>query len=299
MPHHRPFRRPPRRTTPVWLFAALTLAAGASWGAPDAERVARWSEALGETSAADGVLSQPPAALTMEDAVAVRAGYVARLLGRRGPVVGYKAALTSAQSQQRFGLNAPVYGFLLRDMLLASASRLRRPQGALAPMIEADLVVRVGNAAINDAVSAREVLAGLDAVLPFIELPALPFAGAADAPAFVAANAGAWRGVLGAPLALRGDQDWAQRLREVRVRLEGGDGAVLGTGVGANLLGDPLAVVIWLRDALRADGRRLERGDLLSLGSLTAPQAVPWGSEVIATYENLGPEPVTVRLRCE
>lgn len=294
--------RAPRRrraTLGRLLAAVLTLAAGAGWGAPDAERVARWSEALGETSAADGVLTQPPAGLTMEDATAVRAGYVARLLGRRGPVVGYKAALTSAQAQQRFGLNAPVYGFLLRDMLLASASRLHRPNGALAPMIEADLVVRVGSAAINDAASAREVLAALDAVFPFIELPALPFAGAADAPAFVAANAGAWRGVLGAPLALRADQDWAQRLRAVRVRLDDGDGAALGTGVGTNLLGDPLAVVIWLRDALRADGRRLERGDLLSLGSLTPPQAVPWGSEVIATYENLGPRPVTVRVRCE
>ena len=288
------------RRLPLCVVLTLaSLAAGSvpAAAAPDAARVQRWAEALGEVSAADGTLAQPPGSLSIEEASAVRAGYVARLLGRRGPVVGYKAALTSPAAQQRFRLRAPVYGFLLRDMLLPSDAGLTRPAGALAPMIEADLLVRVGSTAINDATTTREVLAALDAAVPFIELPALPFAGPPDAPAFVAANAGAWRGVIGSPVPLRGDPSWALRLRAVRVDLAGADGQVLGTGRGTDLMGDPLRVVLWLRDALRADGRRLERGDLISLGSLTPPQPVPWGQTITASYHGLGDAPVSVRVR--
>jgi 2-keto-4-pentenoate hydratase len=279
------------------VVALLAPALGA--GQEDIDRITRWIEALGELSAADGVLAQPPAGLSAVEAGAVRAGYVARLLPRRGPVVGYKAALTSPAAQARFGLREPVYGFLLRDMLASAGARLRRPAGPLTPMIEADLVVRVGSAALNDAATPREVLAGLDAILPFIELPALPFAQPPDAGAFVAANAGAWRGVLGTPLPLTPGADWARVLRMLEVTLATSAGTTLATGQGSDLLGDPVRVVIWLRDALRADGRRLEQGDLLSLGSLTTPLPVPWGQEIVATYRGLAAGPVTLSVRCE
>lgn len=294
-------RRPAGRRARCWagLLAICLLTPVAASRADTESRVGRWAEALGELSAADGVLARPPAGLSDAEAGAVRARYVATLLPRRGPVVGYKAALTSPAAQQRFGLTAPVYGFLLRDMLLADGARVRRPGGALEPLVEADLVVRVGSAQINDASSPRELLAALDAVLPFIEFPALPYQDQPDAGAFVAANAGAWRGVLGAPIPLQPGTDWARRLPALEVTLATADGTVLGAGSGAALLGDPLRVVVWLRDALHQEGRRLARGDLISLGSLTAPQPVPWGQEVVASYRGLGREEVRVRVRCD
>ncbi len=55
-------------------------------------------------------------------------------------------------------------------MLLPSGSIVPANFGAR-PLFEGDLIVRVGSDAINDATTRQEVLAALDAVIPFIELP--------------------------------------------------------------------------------------------------------------------------------
>jgi 2-keto-4-pentenoate hydratase len=97
---------------------------------------------------------------------------VRRLREDLGPVVGYKAALTSPAAQQRFNLNHPLYGFLLDKMLLDSGDSLPA-DFAVTPMAEGDLMVRVKDASINQASTDAELLAALDAVIPFIELPDL------------------------------------------------------------------------------------------------------------------------------
>jgi 2-keto-4-pentenoate hydratase len=85
-------------------------------------------------------------------------------------------------------------------MLLADGSVVPRAFGGR-PIVEADMLVRVRDAAVMEATSPMEALASLDAVIPFIELadlmvtPGEPM----NADVITAINVGARAGVAGAP----------------------------------------------------------------------------------------------------
>jgi 2-keto-4-pentenoate hydratase len=215
----------------------------------------------------------------------VQVQFVRRLQSTLGPVVGYKAALTSAAAQQRFGVSQPLYGFLLQDMLLESGATLPANFGAR-PVAEGDLIVRVGSADINTAQTDQELLAGLDAVIPFLELPDLVYQDSArvDAAALVAVNVGARAGVMGRPIAMAPTAAWFTRLGQIQVQLVNGRGQTIASGSSQALLGHPLNVVRWLRDTLQSQGVDLRPGDLLSLGSITAPMPVEGETSLRARY---------------
>ncbi len=289
-------------------FAALLACALAV--APAGASPAGASPAGGPDTAAARIARALLSARPLADPPALRAGEgpavgarVRRLLaGRLGPVVGYKAALTSHAARARLGARQPLLGFLLRGMLLAGPRAAIR-LGAQPPLlVEADLLVRVGDAAIDTARADTELAAALDAVIAFVEVPALPYAPAVrlDAELLAAANAGAWLGVTGPAVPLRGTPgERLRRLGAVRVHArDAATGRALGAAGAAALMGHPIHVVRWLRDRLRAEGVRLRAGDLLSLGSLTPPVRARAGLVYEARYEGLGPGgPVTVRVR--
>lgn len=256
------------------------MASAAPPGAPGAPSPAA---GIADAIIEDRRLPAPEPALDAAAAPTLRRAVVAELVPRLGPVVGYKAALTSVAAQQRMGVSRPLLGSLLRDMLLPDAVlRVGRPV-----LVEADLLVRVGDAAINRARTRAEALASLDAVLPFIELPALRFEGAPTAVLLEAGNTGAWRGHAGRPVPLTASPQWLTRLETFSVTLQDAHGAVLGSGRGADLLGHPLDVVLWMVRAVRAEGQSLLPGDLLSLGSLTAPTPVQAPARLRVRYEGL------------
>jgi 2-keto-4-pentenoate hydratase len=231
-----------------------------------------------------------PDDVTLEEAVEAQAEFVTRIRDVIGPRVGYKAGLTNASVQQRFGVDQPLFGVMLQKMLLESGAVVDAKFGAR-PMHEGDLMVRVGSASINDAKTREEALAGLDSVVPFIELPDLLFAQGVkmSAPAIAAINVGARLGVMGTPIPLNPEQDWLDRLRNFELTILDRDGQVLAEGKGSNLLGHPLEVVLWLKDALAEKDIRLEEGDLLSLGTVTKLFPAEAGARITARYTGLDP----------
>jgi 2-keto-4-pentenoate hydratase len=274
------------------LLPLLLLLLSLSAAADDPPKFAPEVERL-----ASSWLAREPVAALADDldlaaAGRIRDAFVERLAAELGPPVGYKAALTSAAVQQRFGVDEPLRGTLFQKMLLPSGSRVGLDAGSRLAF-EGDLVVRVGDAAINAAQSRGEALAALDAVMPFLEIPDLAYVPDVeiDGPALMAINAGARAGILGAPIELTGE-GWAERLAEVEVELVG-RGVEGMSGRGSALLGHPLDVVLWLRDALRDDGVALRPGDLLSLGSIT-PLTPAVAGEFTARYTGLGPQPIEI-----
>ena len=231
-----------------------------------------------------------PADLDLDQAAAIQSEWVTRLAGALGPEVGYKAGLTNPAVQQQFGVDHPLRGVLFEKMLLPDGAELPADFGAV-PMSEGDLVVRVGDAAINQATTPMDALAALDAVMPFIELPDLMLAKGVklDAAAITAINVGARYGVIGEPIALSASDEWRERLKNFRLQILDGEDNVLAEGTGANLLGDPLAVVLWLKDSLAIDGTSLKVGDLLSLGTVTRLMPVQPGTRIVARYSGLDP----------
>lgn len=221
------------------------------------------------------------------------------LTAHLGRPVGYKAALTNPTAQRMFGVNQPILGVLLEQMLQEDDAE--RPLSfAARPAAEADLLVRVSDPNINEAETDLELLAGLDVARPFIELAdlLLPPGATTEVRVLTALNAGARAGVMGPPVTLTADQATLDRLASFTVQLVDQDEKVLGQGRGDALLGHPLHVVRWIRDTLRARGDRLREGHWLSLGTLSPIVPLHTSGRLTARYEGLATgETVSVTCR--
>ncbi|MBD2543759.1 2-keto-4-pentenoate hydratase [Planktothricoides raciborskii] len=244
---------------------------------------------------ANSYLSKTPATavtanLTLAQAEQIQAEFVQILSQTLGNPVGYKAALTSAPAQEKFGVSQPLLGVLLEKMLLPNGAVLPANFGAR-PMTEGDLIVRVGSDAINQAKTMSEALASLDAVIPFIEVPDLVYGSEVkmDVYAIAAINIGARYGILGEPIPLTNNQDWQTSLAAIRLEIIDENGTTLATGNSSALLGHPLSVVLWIKDTLKAQGKQLKKGDLLSLGTITPLIPVKPNSTIRAKYIGLDP----------
>lgn len=229
--------------------------------------------------------------VTLEEAKAIQQQFLAGISQELGEVVGYKAGLTSENAQKQFQVSQPLLGTLFQQMLLPNGQRIS-PNFGTRPMSEGDLMVRVGSEDINNAKTPQEALASLDAVIPFIELPDLVYSQDVklDAPSILAINVGARYGIVGEPLKLSPTEEWEGRLNNMTLEILDGDGKVLATGKGSNLLGNPLNVVLWIKDSLQAEGKQLKKGDLLSLGTITPLMPVKPNTSIRARYTGLKPD---------
>ncbi|MGY4827229.1 2-keto-4-pentenoate hydratase [Sphaerotilaceae bacterium SBD11-9] len=241
-----------------------------------------------------------PEGLNEADAACTRGKLNALLAKRYGAVVGYKAGLTNPAVQKRFNYDKPVWGVLYEGMLLGNGSVVEASFGAR-PLYEADMLVRVKSAAINQAKTPAEVLEAIDQVIPFIELPDLVVQAPPklNGPGVSAINVGARMGVMGKPIEVppyRGERyALLEGLRDMTVILADGTGAELARGKGSDILGHPLNAVVWLAEALAKEGRAMKPGDLISLGSFSPLLPPKAGAGATVTYQGLpGAAPVSV-----
>ncbi|WP_371319890.1 2-keto-4-pentenoate hydratase [Variovorax sp. dw_308] len=246
----------------------------------------------------------PPQDFSEADASCTRAKLNKLLLARYGTPIGYKAGLTNASIQKRFGYDKPVWGVLYQGMVLDNGATVDAAFGAR-PLYEADLLVRVRSDAINRAKTAADVMAAIDQIVPFIELADLTVQSttALNGPGVTAINAGARLGVKGLAV-LVPQADFAQAylldaLRDMTVRItDSGTGAELARGKGSDILGQPLESVVWLADALAREGLAMRPGDLISLGSFSPLLTPRAGQSVQVSYDGLpGAQSVAVNFR--
>jgi len=234
------------------------------------------------------------------DGACSRAKFNALLEKRMGPSVGYKAGLTNPAVQKRFGYDKPVWGKLYKGMVLADGATVEAAFGAR-PLFEADMLVRVKSADINQAKTPMDVLQAIDQLIPFIELPDLLVQAPPklNGPAVSAINVGARLGVAGKPIpvpATRAERyAMLDALRDMNVVLSEGTGIPLGQGKGSDILEHPLNAVVWLAQALAKEGLAMKPGELISLGSFSPLLPPKPGLKATATYHGLpGAAPVSV-----
>lgn len=297
-------RRPVLLSALTVAALALTACAHAPQGAPIQESAGCLTDAQIDAWVNSYNTRQPAANpdpdMSVAAAACTRAKLQQRLARQAGPLVGYKAGLTNPAVQKKFNTDQPVWGALYLSMLLDDGARVS-PQFGARPLYEADLLVRVKSRAINQAQTPAQVLASIDQVVPFIELPDLMV----EAPPKLngngvsAINVGARLGVRGQPLAVptdaAGQAQLLDQLRDMQVRLVDGDGQTLGGGKGSDVLEHPLNAVVWLAAALREQGLAMQPGQLISLGSFSALLPPKPGLQVRAHYDGVpGLRPVTV-----
>lgn len=285
-----------KQTLITTAFAVFGLQAGAEC-LTDAQVAEMAANIAARTPAAT------PEGLNEADGACSRAKLNAVLEKRHGKVIGYKAGLTNPAVQKRFNYDQPVWGKLFEGMVLGDGAVVDAAFGAR-PLFEADMLVRVKSAAINQARTPMEVLEAIDQVIPFIELPDL----VVQAPpklngaAISAINVGARLGVAGTPVVvpvLRAERyRMLDELRDMTVVLADGSGATLGTGKGSDVLEHPLNAVVWLAGALAKEGLAMKPGDLISLGSFSPLLPPKAGLTARVSYQGLsGAKPVSVVFR--
>ncbi len=221
------------------------------------------------------------------------------LLARQfGRPVGYKVGLTNAAAQQRFGVPHPVTGIIYEATLRLRDGAEVPARFAAFPAVEADLLVRVRDEGINAARTHEEVLRHLDQVIPFIELPDLVMPPQRlDGPNLLAINVGARLGVSGEPMPARADAEFAAALGAMTVTVTDDTGKELAKAPGTALLGHPLDVLPWLAADLAKRGKKLQAGDIVSLGGFSPAMPAEAGRRYTVRYEGLAPQPVSVSVQ--
>jgi 2-keto-4-pentenoate hydratase len=193
------------------------------------------------------VIANPPPDMTMSDALCGREKFTKFLGQSYGQVVGYKAGLTNPAMQKRFNYGNPVRGTLFEKMLLQEGAEVPAKFGAR-PLFEADIVMEVRDAGINQAKTPLEALQHISRIYPFIELPDLLIEDPSkiSGPGIVYANVGARLGVLGKPVDVKATPALVDALASMTVTLVDQDGKELDTSKGSAILENPLNAVLWL-----------------------------------------------------
>jgi 2-keto-4-pentenoate hydratase len=256
---------------PACVAALMTVAAARAQCVDDkaaADMAARWIDKQ--------TLRGLSPTMTLADAACTRDRFVAQLRAHPrygGRLAGYKAALTNPDVQKKFGATQPVRGLLLSRMLaMESGFPVFGGYGAR-PVFEADLLVEVGDDAINEARTPLEALKSLSRVQPFVELADLTVAEGEplNAAMITAINAGARGGIYGRGIPVQPTQAFADALRDMRVVMTDDVGNELAHAPGSAIMGHPLNAVLWLVEDLKKSGGRLRVGDKLSLGAFSVP----------------------------
>lgn len=226
--------------------------------------------------------------LTLEDAYGVQSLQVERWLSSGARVLGHKVGLTSQAMQRMLGVDRPDYGHLLDTMFLPPGEPVP-PSRFIQLRVEPEIAFVLGRDLRGPGVTPADALRSVDFALAALEL--------IDSRVkdwrirlvdTIADNASSAAVVLGAhPVAPR-DLDF---------RLVGcnfwRNGALVATGAGGAVLGDPISALAWLANTLGPLGTTLRAGEVVLPGSCTAAVPVSPGDTVRAELAGLGPVSVT------
>lgn len=226
------------------------------------------------------VASLPPGLIPADAAAGyATADAVAAELGWE--TLGWKIAGTTAAMRQRLKVTEPICGRTYRRFAMTSPARL--PHAALLdPLVECEFFVTLGAdlpfraepfsmAEIRAAVG--QVQAGIEVAECRFPMGALP-----PLPAILADGSASGRYVFGAAI-----PGWREGLAALRVVLAV-DGVVRREGSGADVMGDPLAPILWLTEARRRRGGGLRAGEVISTGSCTGMLPIRAGQRAQARF---------------
>ena len=219
---------------------------------------------------------------------------IVKLAGQK--VVGWKIAATSQAGQKHIGVDGPLAAPLLANRVIQNSASVPAfsMDGNIMKVAEAEFAFRLGKPLPRRATpyTTEEVLAAVASLHPAIEVPDSrynEFAGI-GAPQLIADMACACWFALGPET----KADWRARdLVKHQVRAYTNN-ALVATGTGANVLGDPRIALTWSANELSTFGDGIEAGQFVTTGTCVVPPAVAPGDRFRADFGELGS--VEVRL---
>ncbi len=196
-------------------------------------------------------------------------------------VAGWKVGATGGMARKLLKTRVPFAGRVYASRMLKTGATI--PSGAY-PMrgLEAEIAFKLATDLPPRAkpYARAEVRRAIGAVHPAIEIVSSRWNDwlAVGVHSVIADHGANGALVLGRPLAGGTDLDLDALAVEMQV-----DGAVMGKGTGAAVIGGPLGSLLWLANLLRRRGG-LKAGDIVSTGTCTGLVKAAPGSQVVATY---------------
>lgn len=235
-----------------------------------------------------------PAALypaDLDEAYAIRSAFqeIEETSGR-GAIAGYKIGLTTPVMQRLCGIAEPCYGAIFAREVHHRCAELTAANYCHLG-VETEIAFKLGDdlpqggdpgdiaAAIESCIAAIELIEDLR--YDYKRL---------DAAAMVAGNVWNAGVVLGTPVT-----DWQSRdlaRATARLSINGHD---VGSGRGADVMGNPVNALAWLADKLVAAGTPLRRGMIVMTGSMVPIHYPVAGDGVMVEVSGLGSVELVLR----
>ncbi|MCL6593504.1 MAG: fumarylacetoacetate hydrolase family protein [Alicyclobacillus sp.] len=232
-------------------------------------------------------LSNPD--LTVDDAYEIQRLCMERYLQAGDVLVGWKMGLTSKAKQQSVGVDEPIYGRLTRSMELTDS--VLRLEGLIHPRVEPEIAFVMKKRLEGPQVTAREVWAATECVLPALEVIDSRYKNFSFTLVDVVAdNASSARFLVGDQAFSPYQFQWDQ----VGVVMKK-NGEVVQTGAGAAVLGHPIRSMVQLIHMLSRVGLAVEPGMVVLTGGITEAVHVYDGDTVTIEFDQLGELRLDVR----
>jgi len=218
--------------------------------------------------------------ITVETGYAIQQN-VMRLRRRAGEkLVGYKIGLTSVASQELFSASQPISGYLWGQSVLGETARISLA-GMHAPLVEVEVAFVMRSALEGPRTTPEEILAATEKIVVVLEIVDSRWSGGAPGLGQIVADNSNAAAVVVGPRISSLDQDLSAIRADVSV------GAQRLSGTGANVMGSPLHAVSWLVAQLSRQNERIEAGQIILSGTMTAPTPVRPGDQVSVNVGNL------------
>jgi 2-oxo-3-hexenedioate decarboxylase/2-keto-4-pentenoate hydratase len=203
-----------------------------------------------------------------------------------GRLVGYKIGCTSAVMQEYLGIPQPCSGGVFAKGVHQSGVTLHC-KDFVRVGVECEIAVRLlRDLSPSEAPFTAEYVAqAVDSYLPAIEIVDDRYVDwqSLGAPTLVADDFFAAGCVLGASVARTAAPDLLDVVGRALI-----DGAEIGRGTGADVLGHPHRALAWLANHLAIDNKGLRAGDLVLTGSLVKTAWLSAGATVTMELQGLG-----------
>jgi len=250
------------------------------------ERIADYLDGLARTR---GNLPPLPPEIEPQDlgeAYAAQEILQARWAQTRGPVVGYKIAITTRVMQDLMGIDHPCAGAIFNRFFYESPVTIRRSD-YVNVAVECEIAMRLGadlpdRGRPHDRESVAAAVDSCHAGIEIIEDQNAEYK-KVSARGLVANNA--WNGgaVIGPAL-----RDWRRLDLAALAGIMTIDDVEQGRGRGADVLGHPLNALAWLANNRVERGRPLRKGMVVLTGSIVSTKWPKAGETVRSSIEALG-----------
>jgi 2-keto-4-pentenoate hydratase len=212
----------------------------------------------------------------------------------RGPTAGYKIGCTTAVMQRYLDIDQPAAGAVLAPTVQHDAGTIQLDTFVRVG-VECEIAVRLGSDLPPEGApyQAAELAPAIGATHAAIEIVDDRYvnwrslsAAALVADDFFGAGCILGPAIVGCDVA---------ELKDAHARLLVND-AEIGSGNGAEILGDPLLALVWLANTLARRGRGLRAGEIVLLGSLVQTHWVEATDDLIVVeHSSLGSVEARIR----